>query len=321
MSLKYKAIPRITVPSVKPHEKAINNKHEYDQDFWELDYAMTGYLSGVLDDELFSRHLAIIKNMQSLTSPDRHTIPISCFLSSWYWFRKEHQTRYEMAKRDLPLPAETKDLPLLEPTNQRTHIRPIRPNAGNILYRYTEPKFAEAFLKKGSVYLSCATKMSSHKGDKARFDIETSKSRFSSKDNIKFTTMGGKNIPIISDLKRTSSSPDYYLFCVSTDYDPILLNELGGACVAIKDPEKFSLKLQQWGEVNMPDWFFGEFPIEYYDPYEHIKNHVTAASMTKGFEFAYQREFRFAFGSTAGLNAVPIPPIELGNLEDIAEII
>lgn len=86
-----------------------------------------------------------------------------------------------MAKRDLPLPAETKDLPLLEPTNQRTHIRPIRPNAGNILYRYTEPKFAEAFFKKGSVYLSCATKMFSHKGDKARFDIETSKSRFSSK--------------------------------------------------------------------------------------------------------------------------------------------
>ncbi len=318
--MKFSPIPRITLPSIKPQANGARFKYDYDQDLWELDHARLKYLVSLTDADLFSRHSAIVKNMLSLTSPDRHLIPIESFHSSWYWYRKEHQTRYEISRRNLPLPLETVGLPLIAPTNHFASIRPSFPNSGNILYRYSNIEFAKTLLRTGNLYLKCASEMALHENDDARFDNETSKTRFTAQSHIKITKER-KQIHLIGDLKYTSSFPDYYLFCLSTDFDPILLKEFGGACVAIKNPEEFSNRLQKWGEQNLPGWIFGDLPVEYFDPYEPIQNHITNATITKNFYFSYQREFRYLFSEPTGHSANPIPPIEIGCIEDIAEII
>ena len=46
------------------------------------------------DDRLVKRYSEIARNMAALVSEDRYVIPIRSFLSAWYWYRKEHQTRY-----------------------------------------------------------------------------------------------------------------------------------------------------------------------------------------------------------------------------------
>jgi len=313
-------VPALNLPQNMPTKKAIRSDVQYLPEMWELEYAGYEYLASHSDASLYERHKALTKNMMALTSPDRDIVPIESFLSSWYWFRKEHQTRCEIAKRNLPAPDAVKDIPLEFPTNNQTHIRPTSPNACNVLYRFTEPKYAEALLMRGSLYLKCASEMEKHEGHNARYDIETKKSRYTLGKHTKILTEDGKALPIIGDVTHTRSLPDYYLYCVSADYDRALLHEFGGACVIIKDPQEFSRRLQAWGRKQLVGWEFYDLPVEYYDPYEPIKDQRIDTGFSKRIEFAYQREFRFIFFNPDGTAATALSPIEIGSIEDIAEI-
>ncbi len=321
-SKKIFCAPALQLPNNMPDKQAIKSDTQYLPEMWELEYSCYEYLDSLSDDALYKRHQAIIKNMRALTSSDRHIIPIECgFLSSWYWYRKEHQTRCEMVKRNLPMPQAIAELPIQLPTNHAVAIRPTHPNACNVLYRFTEPQYAEKLLRKGVLYLKCASEMVAHKGHEARYDIETEKSRITLGKHTKITTMDGKAIPIIGDVTHTRSLPDYYLYCMSLDYDKTLLEEFGGACVLIKEPKEFSRRLEEWGKRNLYGWNFFDLPVEYYDPYELIRNQHIDARLSKRIEFAYQREFRFLFFHSLGVPAKKMPPIEIGSIEDIAEII
>lgn len=314
--------PALPLPNKMPNKKAIRSDTQYLPEMWEFEYSVSEYLSSLSDDDLYKRHQALIKNMRALTSSDRHIIPIEAgFLSSWYWYRKEHQTRCEMAKRNLPMPQFIVGIPIEQPTNHSVAVKPIHPNAGNVLYRFTEAQYAEKLLKQGSLYLKCASEMVEHEGHEARYDVETEKSYITLGKYTKITTLDGRPINFIGDVRYTTTLPDYYLYCMSADYDETLLNEFGGACVLIKSPREFSARLKEWGKKNLSGWDFFDLPVKYYDPYELIGRQHIDAGLSKRIEFAYQREFRFLFLPPAGGKAQKIPPIEIGSIEDIAEVI
>jgi hypothetical protein len=67
-------------------------------------------------------------------------------------------------------------------------------------------------------------------------------------------------------------------------------------------------------------WGFHHNPVEYFDPYERIKNEYLNAGMCKDFRFAYQREYRFLWFPQN--NQVPegFKFISLGSLRDLAEV-
>jgi hypothetical protein len=149
-------IDRLLLPSVLPHPNALashkENETTYHPDFWELEYAMLRYLARVDDDTLRRRYCNIVRNMRAIVSEDRHVIPIRSFLSSWYWYRKEHQTRLEFALRSLPLPCAP---PVIAPRDpSAAPARPRGPNSGDVLFRYGEGRWLKEMVEFGG----CASK-------------------------------------------------------------------------------------------------------------------------------------------------------------------
>jgi hypothetical protein len=156
-------IPTLEIPDVFPHPNAMSgrdNRHSYEPEFWEFQYEIYRYLSRISEPDLARRYRFILRNMRALISPDRHVIPIRNFNSSWYWYRKEHQTRLEFFSRGIDTPEE---LPtgVLNNTPITAPARPRSPSAGDILFRYGERKYMQPIVEQGSVRIAAASYYSS----------------------------------------------------------------------------------------------------------------------------------------------------------------
>ena len=142
-------IQLLDLPKQMPTQGAMKsckqNEHNYDPEFWEFQYETYRYLKNVEIDKLDERYLEIYRNLFILVRHERHVIPVDSFLSSWYWYRKEHQIRYEYFLRNRPLP-----LPLPAPRGVfHAPVRPKGPNYCDIIFRYGESKFMKSFFEDG----------------------------------------------------------------------------------------------------------------------------------------------------------------------------
>ena len=312
----------LSLPSALPDLKAMRpgNKNDYDPEFWEFQYQTYRYLERVKNDAVTSRYNGIVKNMSALTSPDRDVIPIDTFLSSWYWFRKEHQTRYELNLRGLKLPEE---LPtkLKHSTNYNAPFQPRHPNSGDILFRYTNREYAEEMLKEGKIRIGAASEIEKFKDDIARFDKELEKNSYLAGEHVRITTQSGQELPIIGDFRSTVRMPNYYFLCLSLDWDSSLFHDFSAdCCVVIKRPDIFYDRIEKFSQKILPDWVLFDLPVEYYDPHEQLPKQRLDAGFSKDFMYAYQRERRFLWQHLGGTPAEGYKFLSIGSLEDIAEI-
>lgn len=322
MSLPILKVSSLQIPDVLPHVKAIlsfgDNKHSYEPEFWEFQYEIYRYLGMVSDEALKSRYEAIVRNMKALVSSDRHVIPIQSFLSSWYWFRKEHQTRLEFYIRNLDLPIQP---PVGILTNRRKDgpIRPSFPNAGDVLFRYGSLQNMQKMYDYGSIRIRHAGFYHELESDIARADEERIKNAFYPGQYTSITTQDGKLISVHGDIKHTISIPDYLMLCMSCDWDFDLFDCFGDACIIINDSERFAERLEKVSMRQLNDWSFHHCPVQYFDPYETHENELFNAAMSKDFRFAHQREYRFIWTHSKGMNAKEHIDLDLGSLDDLAE--
>jgi len=314
----------LDLPTSLPHPRAIaswgGGLHNYDPEFWELEYQTHRHLSRVTGADLEKRHASILRNMEVLGTADRDIIPIESFLSSWYWFRKEHQTRLEMVLRGTAV-----DVPIVRLRSpDRTSIpRPKWPNAGDVLFRYGQRKYLEPLLLRGELRIFRASKQKERPGDEARFDEEREKSSYMPGQYTRVSTMDGRTIPVIGDIRRAVAGPDYYMLCMSCDWDETLVNSFSDvdACLIITDVDTFMSRLEAAAGKKLPGWMFHHNPVEYFDPYELPDNTRLDSAMSKDFRFAYQREYRvlvFPLHGETTEKFVDLPP--LGSLNGIAEL-
>jgi hypothetical protein len=314
----------LCIPDVLPHPDAIrswgDNRHSYEPEFWEFQYEIYRYLGRVSDDELIERYRSLLRNMKSLVGPDRHLIPIQSFLSSWYWYRKEHQTRLEFAMRDKPLPVSPPD-GSFDATPVDAPARPRSPNAGDVLFRYGKRTYMEAMVLQGHARIGPASFYQSLELGAARADEERAKHSFMPGQYTKVTTQDGRPIPVIGDIRQTVSAPNYYALSLSCDWDLSLYSAFDAdACVVIRKPEELAHRLEVAAKEQLENWYFHHNPIEYFDPYEMAKNHYFDAAMCKDFRFAYQREYRFIWMNLEGQEASGFRHLNLGPLDNIAEV-
>jgi hypothetical protein len=292
-------IPSLSLPTILPHPEAIKSckqtKTDYEPDCWEFQYEIHRYLGRVSDDALRARYDAIVRTMQSLMSDDRNVIPIHSFLSSWYWYRKEHQTRYEFSRRNLPL---HRPLPALVKRDLcAAPARPRSPNFGDVLFRYGERKWLQSLVDFGRLRMKSAEEYALMEKDPARQDDERVKESYSPGEYVTVSMPGGQQVRPTSDLKYSVSGTDYFLYCVSMDWDPHLFDDFSGAdcCVVIKNPDEFARRLEHASKSQLPGWYFHHCPIGYFDTHERIPKERIDNAMSKDFRFAYQREYRFLF--------------------------
>ncbi|MBU1229187.1 MAG: hypothetical protein KKA55_07885 [Proteobacteria bacterium] len=312
----------LTLPEKYPADSAIkssgDNRHGYEPEFWEFFYDLNRYLEHVPQNTLSVRYLDICKNLQCLTSEDRHIIPRQSFLSSWYWFIKEHQTRYEFYLRKEELPCSPPNAPIYR-CHAGSPMKPASPNAADILFRFCEPVFIDSLIQRGNLRVKAASEFRKCEGDEARNDDELVKVGFITGDRLKVTLQDGSSIPIIGNMKRTAASDDFYMFCLSCEWDKVLVDELGGACAVIKDVGEFAKRLNCAALEVLDGWLIFHSPVEYYDPYDTHLSRKIISPIFKDFRFAYQREYRFLWQHMGGAEAVGHFDLDIGCLEDIAE--
>lgn len=315
-------VPVLPLPLSLPKPEAIVSSNssltEYEPDMWELRYRVVRYLERMSDTMLQQRYRDIVRNLERLVSVERDVIPIDSFLSSWYWFRKEHQTRLEFQLREAEVPA--------PPTGQlyRHRDAPRRakhPNYGDVLFRYGRMDHLLPTLYGGTIRVAPASTYKDMESDAARQDEERSKTAFTPGRHVTFTTEDGRKFPILGDLQTITSAPNYYVICMSTEWDVELFTDLRvNGCLVITEPEKFTTRLAEYGASAWPHWFFHHNPIEYFDPYDVKEREHVDPLMSKDFRFAYQREYRFIWLSPQGRDADHVRFLNLGGLHDIAEL-
>jgi hypothetical protein len=240
--------------------------------------------------------------------------------SSWYWFKKEHQTRLEFEIRSEILPCEP---PWNIHFNKTYHDAPLRPshfNAGDVLFRYCQFKYLNQLLRDGCLRLRLASKYASMDNDKARQDVETSKSTLHGCSSVRITTESGREIPVVGVLKKSVSLENYYLFSLSGDWDRDLFNDFVGSdtCLIIRDANSFIERVKISSQIQLPDWECFFVPVHYYDPYTPSSKPPIDPAMSKDFRFAYQRELRLIWLPPAMEDFKPFHFIQIGNIEDIA---
>lgn len=317
-------VDALSIPHNLPHPKAIasfgDNSHGYEPEFWEFFYRTYRYLGRVGHPELCERYVAIRRNLRALATSDRDKIPIQSFLSSWYWYKKEHQTRLEFALRNLELPTIQKSVPSGKPVITPAY-RPRSPNRADVLYRYGDASYLEPMLYEGAIRLAAAGFYRDIELGLVRSDDELNKHSYSPGEYIKIINPDGSESPIIGDLKRTKTAPEYYALCMSCDWDMDLFGDFGAnSCVVIHDTDEFASRLQKSAEPVIGDWYYHHNPVEYFDPYEMGHNQYFDAAMSKDFRFAYQREYRYIWASLKEQEASGFKYLNLGSIEDIATI-
>lgn len=319
-------VPNLRLPQNLPHPDAVcsygDNLHSYEPGFWEFQYQCYRYLERVPDTIIIERYQEILRNMNALISRDRDVIPIQSFLSSWYWFRKEHQTRLEMALRNAALPVMSPLNTTFNNLASGAPARPSRPNAGDVLFRYDKRVHIENLVTKGSIRLRPASDFRNMENDRARQDEECSKKVFLPGAHTRITTRDGRSIPILGDAEKKVSMENYYVFCMACDWDQDLFTAFEGAdtCVVIKDVEEFVNRVEYAATPQLPGWFFHHSPVQYFDPYERTKNEYFDAAMSKDFKFAYQREYRFLWFSQNEEQVDGFKFLSLGSLGNLADV-
>jgi hypothetical protein len=320
-------IRSLNLPETLPTDECMksygHNKYTYNPEFWEFEYEVNRYLEHIHNGDLITRYYEIAKNIALIVSDERNQIPINTFLSSWFWYRKEHQTRYEIYKRHLTID-QNRTFKYKPKCSSIYPRRPNHPNSCDILYRYMQRKYAIELVSQGKLRLSPASFYQKSEMSAARYDNEVQKSHSSNGKYITITTENGQNIPIKGNLKRTVSIPNYYMYCMSCDFNTYLMSEFGDedpTCIVINNPQELSRIIERKVQNCFPDWKFFECPINYYDLFELMNNQRIDAGMSKDFKYAYQREYRYILFPKNGDIVNDYNTLDLGPLTHILELL
>ena len=130
------------------------------------------------------------------------------------------------------------------------------------------------------------------------------------------------NIKPTSEItSRSALDTNYYVYCMTHSLDYRLFDDFeADACVIIRDPAAFKIRLQEAVRGQLPNWVDWDDLVTYIDPYLHPKGGIDLF-FSKHFRFWYQHEYRFSWiPQSETRNHLEPFFVELGSLEQISEI-
>jgi hypothetical protein len=150
-------------------------------------------------------------------------------------------------------------------------------------------------LNDGVVRLRSATSYVQIENDAARQDDEVTKISYLPGEYARVATLAGRELPIVGDITRKTSTSNYYLLCLSSEWDRQLFTAFTGAdgCLLIKDVEQLHQRLIRACESMFPGCISSFLPVHYFDPYDMTAREPSTPLLRKDFRFAYQQEWRF----------------------------
>lgn len=312
-------IERIALPKSYPTPDAMkscgHNEHSYHPDMWDLEYLPRRYLRGMTHCDLRDRYVALVRNLRSYTGPERDVIPLNSYQSSWYWFRKEYQTRLEFALRGIEPPKLS-----YEPQSktQPGPAHPKIPNGTEIIFRYGRFEYMRRMVEQGTIRFSPAELYIGEGNNAARLDDELQKHSYMSGHYTTITRASGQRLKAIGDIRRTISGPHYHLVCFSCVWNVELFADFhADTCVAVTDPAEFEKRLEAAGRAMFPGWCFHGCPVQYFDPYERKEDEFFSWAMSKDFRFAYQNEYRILWSQMTAAPVDGFQFVDIGSDHDM----
>lgn len=318
-TMRIPQIERLVLPKRYPTPEAMkssgHNEHFYHPDMWEHEYLSYRRMKRMTDCDLRRRYVALVRNMRSYTEPEREIIPLNSYQSSWYWFRKEYQTRLEFALRGIEPPKFNYEPQRL---NESGPAHPKVPNGTEIIFRYGKREYMRRMVEQGTIRVSPAESYKCEENNAARQDDELQKHSYMPGQNTTITRASGQRLKVIGDIRRTISGPQYHLVCFSCVwYIELFADFHADTCVVVTDPAKFERRLETAGRTAFPGWYFHSCPVQYFDPYERTENEFFNAAMSKDFRFAYQNEYRILWSQMTAAPVVGFQSVEIGPAHDL----
>ena len=312
-------IERLALPKNFPTSKAMKswgqNEHYYHPDMWDLEYRSYRYLRRMTDRDLRDRYVALVRNLCSYTGPERDVIPLSSYQSSWYWFRKEYQTRLEFALRGTEPPRPSYEL---QSNSVQGPAHPNVPNGTEIIFRYGRRDYMRRMVKQGAIRFSPAETYENNENNVARRDDELQKHSYMPGHHTTITRASGQRLKVIGDIRRTITGSHYHLVCFSRVWNIELFADFDAdTCVVVTDPAKFEKRLEAAGRVVFPGWYFHSCPVQYFDPYELKENEFSDSAMSKDFRFAYQNEYRILWSQMTAAPVDGFQFVDIGSAHDL----
>ncbi len=308
------------VPELQVMRSWGQNGTTYEPDVWGLQYAGYRYLEHCSDEALKSRYLSLLRNRRAYSGPARDVVPINSYLSSWYWHRKEHQTKLEFAYRGLALPVSPISAKSMQ-ARSSLNATPIGTGKERI-FRYGRAVHLRDLVEKGALRIAPSQSYEDAALNAARRDGEDRKLSIMPGKFTQVTHADGIPIKIIGDVNMAITGSPYHLASFSCEWDDDLFDDFNEeACVVITDPDEFARRLKAAGTNIFPDWYFHYNPVSYFDPYERGKNEIIDVAMAKDFSFAYQKEFRVLWAQLHAERVDGYQFVEMGNASDIMRLL
>jgi len=114
---------------------------------------------------------------------------------------------------------------------------------------------------------------------------------------------------------------DYWLYCVTSAVEPRLFVDFqADSCVIVKDRERFQHLVELQGAVKFPNTDHRRGKVIYVDPLLP-SSAIIDVPVSKHFRYEYQREHRFLWKPKTPMNNLQYVDLELGTLEEIAELV
>jgi hypothetical protein len=285
------------------------------------------FLRHISLDELRARYLAIrrhsrLAEIAANAELELWNTPIGDYRNPLFWVRKELLTVEEFRLRGEVLPGDP-----IVPVGVDHVPRPVsleskKSGGAEFLVKYAKCHHLVPMLKHGAIRLNAAGYYKEKENNEARLDDELNKHNFTLGERVKVIGPTGEDIPVKGNLRYTKTVADYYILCMSNDFEAALFKAFeSDGCLVIHDPKEFAFRLEKATRLILPDWEFGHSVIEYYDPYELESGQRVHAVMSKALNFVYQKEYRFFWVSRRGERPQEFLDVEIGSLKDIAELV
>jgi hypothetical protein len=184
------------------------------------------------------------------------------------------------------------------------------------LFRYSKKQFLERLLRRGTL---CLNPGSGYKDPSLNASVRDDE--LSAEILFDPFLMLRNEQPSRLRRAKVTSRTDYYALCMSSRFgNRLLLDFEAEACLIIRDPQAFLQRIKAAAVDRLPEWNIELNKVEYFDP---LRANPTQVDLTwsKHFRFAYQDEVRLACVPPNPIAKLAPVLLEIGNLEDIAEIV
>ena len=284
------------------------------------------YLKHVPIEALRARYLAIrrhsrLAEIAANAEPNLRNLSLGDYHNPIFWVRKELLTIEEFRLRGEILPADS-IVPAGIPHIPRPDcLNGKKPGGEDFLVRYDKCEHLLPMLEFGAIRLKAASSCKGKENNEARLDDELNKDDFMPGECVKVIDPLGKDMRAAGDLSYTRSIDDYYLLCMSNDFDPALFKPFeSDGCILVLDLKEFASRLEKATRMVLPGWKFSHFNVEYYDPYELEVGQRPYPIMSKSLNFVYQKEYRFFWVPPPGQRPQRFLDVQIGSLKDISEL-